>query len=57
MLVLDRKKDQTIVIGDQIEIVVKRIRGSHVAIGIAAPKEVAIRRGELPAEPRKPDAA
>ena len=46
MLVLSRKRDQSIQIGD-IVIVVNQIRGNKVTLGIEAPREVEIRRGEL----------
>ncbi|QDU97033.1 carbon storage regulator [Lignipirellula cremea] len=47
MLVLTRKLKQEIQIGDNIRIVVQQIKGNTVRIGIEAPSEVAIRRGEL----------
>jgi carbon storage regulator len=47
MLVLSRKKDETIVINDQIEIRVLEIKGDTVRIGIVAPKEIKVYRKEL----------
>ncbi|WP_166243633.1 carbon storage regulator CsrA [Paenibacillus turpanensis] len=47
MLVLSRKKGQTIVIQDNIEITVLEVDGETVKIGISAPKEVQIVRKEL----------
>ena len=47
MLVLSRKKDEKIVIGDNIEITVVDVKGDTVKIGIAAPPEIKIYRGEL----------
>ena len=47
MLVLTRKVGQKLVIGDNITIVVNRISGNRVSLGIEAPSEVAIVRGEL----------
>ena len=47
MLVLARKKDQSIVIGDNIEITVLDIQGDQVRIGINAPKNVPIHRKEV----------
>ncbi len=48
MLVLSRKKNEKIVIGDSIVLVVKEIRGNRVTFGIEAPKDVPILRDELP---------
>ena len=47
MLVLSRKKDEKIVIGDNIEIMVVEIRGDKVRLGINAPREVSVHRGEV----------
>jgi carbon storage regulator CsrA len=47
MLVLSRKTDEKIVIGDDIEITVTQIQNGKVRIGVQAPKEVRILRGEL----------
>lgn len=47
MLVLSRQKDQSIKIGDDIEIVVVDIRGDQVRLGITAPPEVSIHRREV----------
>ncbi|MDK2811580.1 MAG: carbon storage regulator [Petroclostridium sp.] len=47
MLVLTRKKDQTIMIGDNIEITVVDIQGDQVRIGINAPKNLSIHRKEV----------
>ena len=47
MLVLSRKKGQSIIIGDNIEITVVEIQGDTVRIGINAPREVAIHRQEV----------
>ncbi|MFG0264247.1 MAG: carbon storage regulator [Rhodopirellula sp. JB055] len=47
MLVLSRKEGEKLVIGDNIVITVNRIAGNRVAIGIEAPREVSIVRGEL----------
>lgn len=49
MLVLSRKVGEQIVIGDNITIVVNRVAGSRVSIGIEAPHDVKIIRGELEA--------
>ena len=47
MLVLSRKKGEEIVVGENIRIVVSAIAGNRVRIGIQAPDDVDIRRGEL----------
>lgn len=47
MLVLSRQRDETIMIGDTIEITVVDIRGDKVRLGITAPKDVAVHRKEV----------
>ncbi len=47
MLVLSRKQNQTIVIDGQIEIEVLKIKGNTVRLGIRAPQEIKVLRGEL----------
>ncbi|MGL4511870.1 MAG: carbon storage regulator CsrA [Lacipirellulaceae bacterium] len=47
MLVLSRKKNESIVINDDITIVVVEIRGDKVRLGIEAPKEVPVHRHEV----------
>lgn len=47
MLVLTRKVQQSIVIGDGIEVVVLEVRGEQVRLGIRAPKDVAVHRKEI----------
>ena len=47
MLVLARKQGQTIVIDDRIKITLVKVKGGTVRVGIEAPDEVPIRRGEL----------
>jgi carbon storage regulator len=47
MLVLSRKKDQTICIGDGIEVMVVDIRGDKVRLGIKAPAEIPVHRSEV----------
>lgn len=47
MLVLTRKLHQSIVIGDQIEVVVLEVRGEQVRLGIKAPKDVTVHRKEI----------
>ena len=47
MLVLSRKEGEQLVIGDNVVLTINRISGNRVAIGIEAPREVRIVRGEL----------
>jgi carbon storage regulator len=47
MLVLSRKKNETIIIDDHIVITVVEIRGDKVRLGIEAPKEIPIHRSEI----------
>lgn len=52
MLVLTRKHQEQIRIGDNITLTILRIKGNAVRIGIEAPREVRVVRGELP--PHRP---
>jgi carbon storage regulator len=47
MLVLSRKKNESIVINDDITIMVVEIRGDKVRLGIDAPKEMPVHRKEV----------
>ena len=47
MLVLSRKKDESIVLDGQIEITVLKIKGNTVRLGIKAPSNIKVLRGEL----------
>jgi carbon storage regulator len=47
MLVLSRQRDETIMIGDDVEITIVDIRGDKVRLGINAPKHVAVHRKEV----------
>ena len=47
MLVLSRKKNESIIIDDHITITVVEIRGDKVRLGIQAPKEIPIHRSEI----------
>jgi len=47
MLVLSRQRDETIMIGDEVEITVVDIRGDKVRLGISAPRQVQVHRKEV----------
>ncbi len=47
MLVLSRKKNESIVINDNIVITVVEIRGDKVRLGIEAPREIPVHRSEV----------
>jgi carbon storage regulator len=47
MLVLSRKKDESIVINNDVTITIVEIRGDKVRLGISAPKNVAVHRLEV----------
>lgn len=47
MLVLSRKVNEEIVIGNNIRIKVVRLEGNRIRLGISAPEDVAIRRSEV----------
>ncbi len=47
MLVLSRKKNESIVINDDITIVVVEIRGDKVRLGVEAPKQIPVHRREV----------
>ena len=47
MLVLSRQRDETIMIGDDVEITVVDIRGDKVRLGITAPPRIAVHRKEV----------
>ena len=48
MLVLSRKQDESIHIGDDIVLTILQVQGNRVRLGIDAPGNVLIRRSELP---------
>ena len=50
LLVLSRRRDQTLVIGDNVEVTVLEIKGGQVRLGINAPKAVSVHRGEIHAK-------
>ncbi|PIT97824.1 MAG: carbon storage regulator [Candidatus Andersenbacteria bacterium CG10_big_fil_rev_8_21_14_0_10_54_11] len=47
MLVLSRKKNESIIINDDITIVVVDIRGNVVSLGVEAPADVSVHRSEV----------
>ena len=47
MLVLSRKRDERIMIGDQISLLVVDIKGDRVRLGIEAPSDVTVHRKEV----------
>ncbi len=47
MLVLTRRLNQSIKIGDDIEITVVEVRGDQVRLGVAAPRDVTVHRKEI----------
>lgn len=47
MLALSRKKDEAIIINNDIEITVLEVKGDHVKLGITAPKSVPVYRKEV----------
>lgn len=47
MLILTRRLGETIIIGDDIEIVVMRMLGGSVRLGISAPRDVPVHRKEI----------
>ena len=54
MLVLSRKEGEKLVIGDNITLVVSKISGNRVTLGIEAPADVKIFRGELSGPDERP---
>ena len=47
MLVLSRQKDESIMIGDDVEITIVDVRGDKVRLGITAPKTTSVHRKEI----------
>jgi carbon storage regulator len=47
MLVLSRQKDESIMIGDDVEITIVDVRGDKVRLGITAPKSIPVHRREI----------
>ena len=64
MLVLSRQKDESIMIGDDVEIIIVDVQGDKVRLGITAPKSVPVHRREIydaihrekkPQQPEQPE--
>lgn len=47
MLVLSRKPNESIIIGDEIEIKIVEVKGDYVKLGITAPKSIPVHRKEI----------
>jgi len=47
MLALTRKKGESIIIGDEIEVVVLSVQGEQVKLGVRAPRSVSVHRREI----------
>ena len=47
MLVLSRQKDESIIIGDDVEITIVDVRGDKVRLGINAPRNISVHRREV----------
>jgi carbon storage regulator len=47
MLVLNRRREESIIIGGNIEIRILRLQGDRVRVGVDAPREVSVMRKEL----------
>ena len=47
MLILTRRVGETLMIGDDVTVTVLGVKGNQVRIGVNAPKEVSVHRGEI----------
>lgn len=47
MLVLSRKENQSLIIGDDIKVTVLKVEGANIRIGIEAPKDIPVHRQEV----------
>jgi carbon storage regulator len=47
MLVLTRKVGEVIVIGDEVTVTILAVKGSHIRVGVDAPKRIAVHRQEI----------
>jgi carbon storage regulator len=57
MLVLTRKENESIMVGDQIEIIITKIDADRVKVGIKAPSHIAVHRKEVYEDIRKENVA
>ena len=57
MLVLTRRVDESIMIGDDVVVTVLEVRGEQVRLGVRAPREVAVHREEVFTAVHAPEAA
>lgn len=53
MLVLSRRKNESLIIGDDIEVIILDVKDGNVKIGIKAPKNVSVHRHEVYNEIKK----
>lgn len=47
MLVLTRRVDESIIIGDDVKVIIVDVRGDQVKLGIEAPREISVHREEI----------
>ena len=47
MLVLSRRPDEAIIIGDDVEVRVLAVEGDHVKLGVSAPRHIPVHRAEV----------
>jgi carbon storage regulator len=47
MLILTRKVDETLVVGDEVSVTILGVKGNQVRIGVNAPKEISVHREEV----------
>jgi len=47
MLILTRKVDESLIVGDEVKVTVLGIKGGQVRIGITAPRDIAVHRQEV----------
>lgn len=47
MLVLSRRKDESIMIGEEVEVIIVDIRGDTIRLGISAPRSIPVHRKEV----------